>query len=414
MSSHRRLQAIFQRQPRSVSYQWIGLVNNGKSSRGIIQAPNRTTAKLLLHQQGIHVKKIRSLNQRYFSFFHTITSDYVVLFSRQMATLLHAQIPFIQAIETLQKSQKNHTINMLLNTIKHDVASGLSFSESLRKHPRYFNHLFCHLIDAGEQSGALSALMLKLAAYQENMLALRKKIKLALLYPCAILCITLLVTWGLMVFIIPQFEQLFHTFNAQLPSFTQTIITLSTYCQTYWLQGIGMIMFFCISCRGMYQHFYPVKTLVDHLLMSMPWFGNLLQQWTVARLTHTLFILLTAGLPLVDALNSVSNITQHRLYNKAILTIREDVIQGLAFHTAIEHTHYFPDMMIQMIAIGEESGRLESMLAHIATTYDDLIHHKTEQVNHLLEPVLLITLGLIVGTLIIAMYLPIFQLGAII
>ena len=370
---------------------------------------------MLLHKQGITAQKINKIQRPWSERLNrNIHPDDITLFSRQMATLLNAQIPLIQAFNTLKNGQKNPKLQALLDTIKQDVQTGVTFADALRKHPQFFNPLFCNLVDAGEQSGALALLLMKLARYQEHVAAIRKKIRATLTYPLAILFLALCVTLGLLLFVVPQFEALFNSFGAELPPFTRVVIRISNGLKTYWVLGGGLTMASVYAFRYAKSNSIRVAYAVDRFLLSLPWLGHVLEHAVIARLTHTLSITLTAGLPLIDALKAAAGVTGNRVYTQAMVSIRENVTHGLPLQTAMEQSRRFPSMVIQMVAIGEESGKLEPMLAHIATQYDEALNDAAHALSRLVEPLLMAVLGVIVGALIVAMYLPIFQLGAIV
>ena len=393
----------------------MGLDAAGLPSFGNIQAQSPTVAKVLLHQQGITAQKIKKIQRTWSERFNrNINPEDITLFSRQMATLLNAQIPLIQAFNTLKNGQKNPKIQALLDTIKQDVQTGITFADALRKHPHFFNPLFCNLVDAGEQSGALALLLMKLARYQEHVAAIRKKIRATLTYPLAILFLALCVTLGLLLFVVPQFESLFNSFGAELPPFTRVVIRLSNGLKTYWVLGGVLTMTSVYAFRYALCHSTGVAFAMDRFLLALPWLGHVLEHAVIARLTHTLSITLTAGLPLIDALKAAAGVAGNRVYTQAMVSIRENVTHGLALQSAMEQSRRFPSMVIQMVAIGEESGKLEPMLAHIATQYDEALNDATHALSRLAEPLLMAVLGIIVGALIVAMYLPIFQLGAIV
>ena len=397
-------------------YQWTGIHRvSGQPTHGNMQAPSIDVAKVLLHQQGIDVLKIIKKKRAWFHLFsQDITSNEITQFSRHMATLLNAQIPLIQAFDALKTGHKNQALQTLLNTIKQDVQAGLTLANALRKHARYFNPLFCNLVQVGEQSGALALLLMKLAHFQEHMAGIRKKIRIALTYPLAILCLTLIIAMGLIFFVIPQFESLFTSFGAELPTFTRLIITLSNGLKTYWLGGLSLIIITATLTYYAIQHSVRVAHMKDKCLLALPWLGHVIEHAIIARLAHTLSITLTAGMPLTEALKATASVTGNVMYTNAMHRIHDDVTHGLTLQTAMEQSQRFPSLVIQMIAVGEESGQLEPMLAHIATQYDDLFNESSHSLNHFMEPLLMVILGIIIGTLIIAMYLPIFQLGAIV
>lgn len=404
----------FKHSPPLTDYHWRGLNAHGKFVDGRILALNKTIAKVLLHQQGVQVKTLSRAHFIFAYFRQAIKPEDIVRFTRQMAILLNAQIPLTQAFDALKRGNTQQHIQILLEHIKLDIQRGLSFANALRKHPRHFNALMCNLIDAGEQSGSLSLLMMKLALHQEQTLKIRKKIQATFIYPGIIVCLAVLITLGLLIFVVPEFASLFNQFGAELPWFTRLFIYTSIAIKSHGTLYLIAIMISIFACRTLYKHAPTVLKYIDTYLLKIPVFGQILEESIIARLMHTLSLILTAGLPLMDALSMIEPIAGNYAYARAISTIREHVRQGLTLEQAIRLSKRFPNMMIQMVAIGEESGKLEAMLAQIAKQYDDMFFNSAELWGRLLEPFLMATLGIIIGTLIIAMYLPIFQLGAIV
>jgi len=399
---------------KQIDYHWQGLNSSGRLTEGFILAPNKTVAEIILHQQKIQIQSLARTHSLFTARKSTIKPEDIIQFVRQMAILLNAQIPLIQAFDALKRGNSNVSIQTLLEHIKHNIQTGISFAEALRQHPQHFSTLVCHLIDAGEQSGNLSVILLKIAQLQEQALKIKKKIKAAMIYPCIIVGIAITITTALLVFVVPEFIALFNQFGATLPLFTRGFIQASVIIRTY---GAPCFMLFLMSIfisRYIYQHHIGIANTIDHWILKIPLLGQMLEEAITARVSHTLSITLTSGLPLMDALTLIERVSGNRAYAKAISSIREHIRQGLTLEHAIRLSKRFPSIMIQMVAIGEESGKLEAMLAHIAKQYDELFYNSAELLTRLLEPFLMIILGLLIGALIIAMYLPIFQLGAVI
>lgn len=396
-------------------YRWIGINSSRQAIQGCLEAKTPTLAKIYLHKQGITVKKISK--ERPFSSIRPSTrikSSNITYFIRQMASLLSAQVPLIHALELLRAGEDNAHMRRLLHTLEHDVQNGHSLADALYKHPRYFSALMCHLIQAGEQSSTLTTLLIKLADYREKMHRLHKKMRSMLAYPLAVMSIAISVTVGLLLFVVPQFQQLFESFHAPLPAFTQTIINFATGTKHYGLSVITSSLGCAYTLISCYKKSARTRLFLDRLILKIPLLGSMIKQALIARFAHTLAILLSAGTPLVDALNASSNITHNLLYTQAILTIRSHIVEGQSLQRSLEESMLFPHMMIQLVGIGETSGRLESMLTYVATQQDEALNHAIETQSSLFEPFLMAVLGLWVGSLIIAMYLPIFQLGAIV
>lgn len=396
-------------------YEWKGLNRAGEKMQGIIEARSLVRAKVELHKQGIIPKKVIKKRNAFFNKKNKkISSAHIAVFCRQLATLIAAGIPIIQAFDIVSKSQDNEKMRQLIYSIKSDVETGLSLAESLQKQTNYFNALFCNLVDAGEKSGSLEIMLNKVAAYKEKVERIKKKVKKALTYPIAVLIVAFLVTAGLLIFVVPQFQSLFNGFGASLPAITQGVVTLSTMFRSYWyiiFIGLGSLGYAFIYAQS---HSPQFAQQVDRILLKCPLIGAIFEKAAVARFTRTLSITFAAGLPLVTALKSVAGATGNILYAQATDKIREDVATGQQLQMAMGNTGLFPNMAIQMVAIGEESGTLEQMLSKVADFYEEEVDNAIEALSSLLEPLIMLILGVLVGGLVIAMYLPIFKLGSVV
>lgn len=396
-------------------YLWEGKNQSNEKINGVIDARSIAIAKLELRKQGIVVKKIIKKKKPLFNRANKkIKQADITIFSRQLATMIQAGIPLVQSFDIVAKGQSNPRMKALVETIKKDVESGLMLAEALEKHPKLFNELFCHLVDAGEKSGALDIMLDKVATYKEKIESIKKKIKKALTYPSAVLAIAFLITAGLLIFVVPQFESLFEGFGADLPALTRGVIHLSELFQRYWyliFSAIAGLIYAFIYAR---QHSLGFAHMVDRYLLKMPVVGGILEKAAIARFARTLSITFAAGLPLVEALKSVAGATGNIIYAEATDAIREEVSSGQQMQFAMENTHLFPNMVVQMVAIGEESGALEQMLAKVADFYEEEVDNAVDALSSLLEPVIMAILGVLVGGLVVAMYLPIFQLGAVV
>ncbi|MCC5015942.1 MULTISPECIES: type II secretion system F family protein [unclassified Legionella] len=396
-------------------YQWQGLNRRGEKLTGSLAAPNLAAVRIELRKQGVITKKISKL-----SFFSSlrinkkITTNDITLFSRQMATLIKAGIPLIQSFETLIKSCSNQAMKNLLQIIKKDIETGLTLTESFRKHPPFFNTLFCNLVDAGEKSGSLELTLTKLAVYKEKMGVIKRGIKKILAYPCAVLSIALFVTVALLIYVIPQFEQLFKTFDAELPLLTRGIIYFSQFFKNYWLISTGTVLGIIYSLFYAFKRSQQFRQWLDKLLLKTPFLGVVLTKIIIARFAWTLSITFAAGLPLLEALKLVAQVTGNSIYTQAVNDVQKEIGNGQQLQTALASKALFPAMVIQMIAVGEESGTLELMLTRIATYYEEEVDSAISTLNNLLEPIIMSLLGLLIGILIIALYLPIFKLGSIV
>lgn len=396
-------------------YQWEGINQSGEKVNGLIEARSIAIAKSELRKQGVITRKISKKRRSFFDRKNRkIKQGDITVFSRQLATMIEAGIPLVKAFEIVAKGQNNERMKKLIEEIKKDVESGLTFAETLTKHPAYFNKLFCNLVDAGEKSGSLDIMLDKVATYKEKIETIKKKIKKALTYPMAVIVIAFLVTAGLLIFVVPQFESLFAGFGADLPALTRGVINLSEFFQAYWyiIFGVsGALIYAFIYYRNHSPNF---AHNIDRYLLKVPIVGGILQNAAIARFSRTLSITFAAGLPLVDALNSVSGATGNYLYAKATHQIRDEVSSGQQMQVAMAHTQLFPNMVVQMIAIGEESGALEQMLTKVADFYEEEVDNAVDSLSSLLEPVIMAILGVLVGGLVIAMYLPIFMLGSVV
>ncbi len=398
-----------------ISYQWDGINRSGEKINGVIEARSIAIAKAELRKLGIIPKKIGKKRNSFFTKgSKKIKAIDITVFSRQMATMIEAGIPLIQAFDIVSKGQSNQRMKDLIEEIKKDVESGTTLAESLGKHPVYFNELFCNLVDAGEKSGSLEVMLDKVATYKEKIETIKKKIKKALAYPMAVMVIAFLVTAGLLIFVVPQFQTLFQGFGADLPALTRTVINLSEFFQTYWYIIFGAV------AAGVYAFIYArahsdsFAHTVDRYLLKIPVVGTIMEKAAIARFARTLSITFAAGLPLVDALKSVAGATGNILYAEATDRIREEVSNGQQMQLAMENTKLFPNMVVQMIAIGEESGALEQMLSKVADYYEEEVDNAVDALSSLLEPIIMSILGVLVGGLVVAMYLPIFKLGSVV
>jgi len=392
------------------TYQWDGIQNTGLVTKGIIDAHTIIAAKAELRKQGIVTRKIvrkRSL----LTIRKKIQNRDIALFSRQLSTLMNAGISLIQAFDIISKGHDKKEMRLLIDALKHDVESGLTYAEALRKHPSIFDVLFCNLVDIGEKSGTICVILNNIATYKEKMESIKKKMRKIMTYPLAVLVVTFLIITGLLVVVIPQFESLFNQFGAELPTYTQAVVRLSRLFQTDWYLILGVLI-------GLFQVFVMSKRrsalfakYVDIGLLRLPIIGNILMNTTMARFSRTLAITFAAGLPLTEALQCVSRATGNQVYAEATNHIRQRVSEGISMQLAMKSTNLFPNMAIQFVAIGEESGTLEYMLNKTADYYDEDVNNAIDAFSSLLEPAIMAILGLLVGSFVVAIYLPIFNLG---
>ena len=392
---------------------WEGTDKKGKRIKGKMLAVSEAAVKADLRRQGVLAKSVRKESQLFKSGKKIISED-IALFARQLATMLQAGIPMVQCFDIIGNGHDKPSMQKLVLSIKADIESGTSLHEALGKHPLYFDDLFVNLVEAGEQAGALETLLDKIATYKEKTEALKKKIKKALFYPAAVMAVAVIVTTILLVFVIPQFESLFKGFGADLPAFTQMVIDLSKF-----VQESGWILAVIIGGAG-YAFFYfkkrsrPMRRVLDRMLLKAPVIGPIITKAAIARYARTLSTMFAAGVPLVEALNSVAGATGNIVYEEAVLRIRDEVATGQRLQRSMEQTQLFPNMVIQMIAVGEESGSLDSMAAKVADFYEADVDAAVDAMSSLIEPLIMAILGVLVGGLVIAMYLPIFKLGAVV
>jgi type IV pilus assembly protein PilC len=392
---------------------WEGMDKKGKRIKGKMLAATENAVRADLRKQGVMPKKVRK-EMQIFKSEGKIKAEDIALFSRQLSTMLQAGIPMVQAFEIVGNGHDKPAMQKLIMAIKTDVESGTSLHEALGKHPLYFDKLYTNLVEAGEHAGALETLLDKIATYQEKTEALKKKIKKAMFYPAAVLIVAVIVTVVLLIFVIPQFETLFQGFGADLPAFTQMVVNLSKLVQAY-----GIYMAIVVGGAG-YTFFWfkkrsrPMQEALDRILLKVPIVGPIMVKAAIARYARTLSTMFAAGVPLVEALTSVAGSTGNIVYENATLRIRDEVSTGQRLQRSMESTGLFPNMVIQMIAVGEESGSLDSMSAKVADFYEADVDAAVDGMSSLIEPLIMAILGVLVGGMVIAMYLPIFKLGAVV
>jgi type IV pilus assembly protein PilC len=398
---------------KDISFNWEGMDRKGQRIKGRAVAQNEQSLKADLRRQGVVATRIRKQSKA-FSTGGKVKPEDIAIFSRQLATMLGAGIPLVQAFEIIGTGHDKPAMQKLVLEIKAEVEGGTSLHEALAKHPLYFDDLFVNLVEAGEQAGALEGLLDKVATYKEKSEAVKKKVKKALFYPAAVLVVAVIVTVILLIFVIPQFEDLFKSFGADLPAFTQMIINLSKFVQRY-----GVLLALVVG-GGIYAftYFYKrsrrMRQLLDRLSLKLPIIGPILNKAAIARYARTLSTMFAAGVPLVEALDSVAGACGNIVYEDGVMKMRDEVATGQRLQRAMENTGLFPNMVVQMIAVGEESGALDTMSGKVATFYEDDVDAAVDSMSSLLEPLIMAILGVLVGGLVIAMYLPIFKLGSVV
>lgn len=387
----------------------------GTKVKGELAAINLAAAKNDLRRQGLNPIKVRRKSKPFFSKRKKkIKAADIAHFSRQMATMMTAGVPLVQSFDIVAKSTDNESVRDLVLSIKADVEAGRSFSEALKQHPLYFDPLFCNLVGAGEASGSLETMLDRIATYKEKTESLKRKIKKALFYPSAVMVVAIIVTAVLLVFVVPQFEQLFKGFGADLPAFTKMVVNLSKFVQKWWWIILGLLIGAGWGLSYSLKKYPVVKETFDRMLLKTPVIGNILHKAAIARFARTLATTFAAGVPLVEALESVAGATGNVIYSRAVLRIRDEVSTGSQMQLAMRNTNIFPNMVVQMVAIGEESGSLDGMLSKVATIFEEEVDAAVDGLSSLLEPLIMAVLGVLVGGLVIAMYLPIFKMGSVV
>ncbi|RQO66768.1 type II secretion system protein F [Aquitalea sp. FJL05] len=392
-------------------WEWEGKDRSGKVIRGELRAETEAVAKTQLRRQGINVLKVK---RRRSGFGRKITEKDITLFTRQLSTMMRAGVPLLQAFDITAKGHSNPAVTKMLLEVRADVETGLSLAEAFRKKPLYFDKLFCNLIAAGETGGVLDSLLDKLATYKEKVMAIKGKIKSAMIYPTAIIATAFIITAVIMIYVIPAFKDLFSSFGADLPAPTLVVIWLSDFFVHWWWLIFGSIF------GGIFSFFYAFKRTpklqeqFDRILLKLPVLGDIIRKATIARWSRTLSTLFAAGVPLVEALDSVGGASGNQVYSEATKLIQNDVSAGSSLSYSMQRTGLFPNMVLQMTSIGEESGSLDQMLDKIADFYEEEVDNAVASLSSLLEPAIMVILGVLIGGLVIAMYMPIFKMGQVV
>jgi len=392
-------------------FEWEGKDRNGKIVRGELRAGGEAMVSATLRRQGILVNKVK---KRRASGGSSIKQKDIAIFTRQLATMMRAGVPLLQAFDIVARGATNPRLTRLLNDIRQDVETGTSLSSAFRKHPMYFDALYCNLVEAGETGGILEALLDRLAVYQEKTVAIKNKIKSALTYPIAVMVVAFVVVAVIMIFVVPAFEDVFKSFGADLPAPTLFIIAMSKFFVSYWWAIFGSIgggLYFFLQT---WKRSVPMQKRMDRILLKIPVFGDLMYKSAIARWTRTLSTMFAAGVPLVEALDSVGGASGNAVFQEATEQIQRDVSTGSALTTSMQTTGIFPTMVLQMASIGEESGSLDHMLAKAAEFYEDEVDEAVKALSSLMEPFIIVILGTIIGGIVVSMYLPIFKLGQVV
>ncbi|MEE5087061.1 type II secretion system F family protein [Pseudomonas alliivorans] len=396
------------------TFTWEGLDKKGTKVRGELAGHNPALVKAQLRKQGINPTKVRKKSVSIFGKGKKIKPLDIAFFSRQMATMMKAGVPLLQSFDIISEGAENPNMRSLVDSLKQEVSAGNSFATALRQKPEYFDDLFCNLVDAGEQAGALESLLDRVATYKEKTEKLKAKIKKAMTYPAAVMVVAMIVSGILLIKVVPQFQSVFAGFGAELPAFTLMVIWLSEVMQRWWLVVLGLLIGSGFMFKRTYKKSQKFRDSVDRFLLKIPIIGPLIFKSSVARYARTLATTFAAGVPLVEALDSVAGATGNVVFRNAVQKIKQDVSTGMQLNFSMRSTGVFPSLAIQMTAIGEESGALDSMLDKVATYYEDEVDNMVDSLTSLMEPMIMAVLGVIVGSLVIAMYLPIFKLGSVV
>ena len=390
------------------TFQWEGRNREGKTVRGEMRAATETVVQTTLRRQGISSTKIKKIR---FKSGGSISEKDITLFTRQLATMMKSGVPLLQTFDIVGRGHSNPAVGKLLLDIKSEVETGSSLSQAFRKYPLYFDALYCNLVGAGEQAGILDSLLDRLATYKEKILAIKGKIKKALFYPIAVLVVAFIITAVIMIFVIPAFKEVFSSFGADLPAPTLFVIAISDFFVEWWWLIFGAIGGGLYAFFAAWKRSEKVQMIMDRFLLRLPIFGDIIRKAVIARWTRTLSTMFAAGVPLVESLESVGGASGNYIYKMATRQIQSDVSTGTSLTNAMQDATVFPNMVTQMVAIGEESGALDSMLGKVADFFEQEVDDSVEAMSSLMEPMIMVFLGVVLGGLIVAMYLPIFKLG---
>ncbi|MDI6526105.1 type II secretion system F family protein [Pseudomonas otitidis] len=396
------------------TFSWEGTDRKGAKVKGEMGGQSPALVKAQLRKQGINPIKVRKKSVSLFSAGKAIKPADIALFTRQMATMMKAGVPLLSSFDIIGEGFDNPNMRKMVDELKQEVAAGNSFASSLRKKPIQFDDLYCNLVEAGEQAGALETLLDRVATYKEKTEALKAKIKKAMTYPIAVLVVAIIVSAILLIKVVPQFEDVFKSFGAELPVFTQMVIGLSQVLQEWWLIVLIGVIGASFGIREIYRRSENFRNKIDQVLLKIPIVGDIIYKSSVARYARTLSTTFAAGVPLVEALDSVAGATGNVVFRKAVNQIKQDVSTGMQLNFSMRTTGVFPSMALQMTAIGEESGSLDDMLDKVASFYETEVDNMVDNLTALMEPMIMAVLGVVVGGLIVAMYLPIFQLGQVV
>ncbi len=393
------------------TFQWEGKSRDGKPIRGEMRAASLAVVQTSLRRQGVLDAKVKKAR---FKVGGKVTEKEISLFTRQLATMMKAGVPLLQAFDIVGRGHANAAVAKLLLDIKADVETGSSLSQAFRKYPLYFDALYCNLVAAGEQAGILDTLLDRLATYKEKILAIKSKIKSALFYPIAVIVVAFIITAVIMIFVIPAFKDVFKSFGADLPAPTLLVIAISDFFVAYWWAIFGIIFGGLFAFFESWKRSEKIQMLMDRTLLRLPVFGDIIRKAVIARWSRTLSTMFAAGVPLVESLESVGGAAGNYVYKAATKEIQGEVSTGTSLTNAMTNVKLFPNMVTQMVAIGEESGALDSMLGKVADFFEQEVDDAVEAMSSLMEPMIMVVLGTLIGGMVVAMYLPIFKLGAVV
>ena len=394
--------------PKEITFSWEGKDKAGKTIRGEVRAVSEAAVNATLRRQGILVQKVKPLKRKGGG---KVGSKDIALFTRQLATMMKAGVPLLQSFEIVSKGASNPAVAKLLTDIKTDVETGSALASAFRKFPLYFDNLYCNLVQAGEAAGILETLLDRLATYQEKTLAIKSKIKSALFYPIAIIAVAFIITAVIMIFVIPAFKEVFTNFGADLPAPTLIVMAISDWFVANWYIIFPVVGGGIYGFLEAWKRSVAVQVFMDKLMLKMPVFGHLVRISTIARWTRTLSTMFAAGVPLVEALDSVGGASGNYVYAVATKAIKQEVSTGTSLTVAMQNANVFPTMVIQMVSIGEETGALDGMLGKVADFFEAEVDDAVEALSSLMEPMIMVVLGTLIGGMVVAMYLPIFKMG---
>lgn len=401
--------------PKPATFLWEGTDKRGNRTKGEIQSTTIAQAKAELRRQGINPLKVKAKPKPLFGGRgKAITPKDIAIFSRQLATMMSSGVPLVQAFDIIGRGHENASMRDLVLTIKADVEGGISLAEALRKHPAYFDSLTCNLVHAGEQAGILDSLLDKIATYKEKIEAIKGKIKKAMFYPTAVIIAAFIITAILLIFVIPQFKEMFDSFGADLPALTLMVMAISDYFVSYWWAIFGGLGAFVYGFSQLKKRSKTFSEALQRLSLKFPIIGVILAKASIARFARTLSTMFAAGVPLVEAMDSVAGAVGNVVYGNAVIKMRDEVSTGQSLHASMTQSGVFPNMVCQMVAIGEEAGSIDTMLAKVADFYEEEVDNAVDGLSSLLEPLIMAFLGVVIGGLVIAMYLPIFKMGQIV